>query len=276
MNNLDNAKLNNNFEIEYLHPKIWVFKKAFTQSIDMFKYFENTFSDDWKNWYTFGKSLALQTPSSVFKDFPIEQEWYDNITKPVEDNKYLKEFLTLFYYTTKEYCKKLQVTQENWLFSPGDIAKYNADSTIDGNRAMNYHTDYQQEKSLEPGSKFQTTCLFYLNDDYDGGEICFKIFNEDYSAVTERIEYKPSAGDIVIFPSKSPFYHAVKVAKNNDKYIIRSYWRYLYDGDPEYLKEKSNYSEEDWKNILKEKYKKAYDIVNDKVNIDSINDPFYG
>ena len=179
---------------------------------------------------------------------------------------YAKKYLQLFYDTTKQYCDSLKINLNNWVFDTSDIAKYNANAGVSETRAMSYHTDYQQEKSMEPGNKFNTTCLFYLNDNYEGGDLCFRIFNDELTEIIEEISYKPSAGDIVIFPAIHPFYHGVKIVESGFKYIIRSYWRYWYDGDEAYLKEQAMYSEEEWELIKKERYKDAWNRVGGAVN----------
>ena len=53
-------------------------------------------------------------------------------------------------------------------------------------------------------------------DDYDGGDICFYI-NGDF------VNYKPKAGDILVFPSGMPYYHGVKTIRNGNKFFIRNF-----------------------------------------------------
>jgi hypothetical protein len=38
---------------------------------------------------------------------------------------------------------------------------------------MNFHTDYKQERYKIPGDNMYVTAVFYLNDNYKGGEISF-------------------------------------------------------------------------------------------------------
>lgn len=52
------------------------------------------------------------------------------------------------------------------------------------------------------------TVIVYLNDEYDGGEVRF----DDYNS-----EIKPSAGDILIFPSY--YWHSGKAVVNGNKYL---------------------------------------------------------
>lgn len=54
------------------------------------------------------------------------------------------------------------------------------------------------------------TCVLYLNDDYDGGEIYFDFFSKDY---------KPNTGDLLIYPTTWQYLHGVKPVKG-ERYCI--------------------------------------------------------
>lgn len=60
--------------------------------------------------------------------------------------------------------------------------------------------------------------VIYLNDDYEGGEICFK---------DQGVEIKPSAGSIVVFPSIEPYYHESKPILSGMKYMCPVFWNKL-------------------------------------------------
>lgn len=51
----------------------------------------------------------------------------------------------------------------------------------------------------------------YINDNYEGGEIAFRL---------QGINYKPKAGDLVIFPSNFIYPHTAKVVTEGTKYSI--------------------------------------------------------
>ena len=57
--------------------------------------------------------------------------------------------------------------------------------------------------------------LFYLNDDYDGGELFFPEFN---------LTITPKLGDLITFPTNSMFIHAVKEIKCGTRYNILLKW----------------------------------------------------
>jgi hypothetical protein len=102
-----------------------------------------------------------------------------------------------------------------------------------------FHTDFYQRDADVPGLKAEYTITMYLNDDYDGGEIDFRIFDrgendmrivgdrlvpidENYGEIPE-IAYKPQAGDVIIFPSRPPFYHGVRRVLTGTKYFARMF-----------------------------------------------------
>jgi hypothetical protein len=80
--------------------------------------------------------------------------------------------------------------------------------------------------------------IFYLNDDYEGGEISFVIRDQDLrleefshllpvsdinDPINEKLidfALKPKAGDAMIFPSTAPYRHRVHLMKSGSKYII--------------------------------------------------------
>lgn len=57
--------------------------------------------------------------------------------------------------------------------------------------------------------------VFYLNDDYKGGEIEFE---------NQNISIKPEAGSLLIFPSERPFLHHPKKISEGNKYMIPLFW----------------------------------------------------
>jgi hypothetical protein len=64
------------------------------------------------------------------------------------------------------------------------------------------------------GNKPRVSLLFYLNDDYQGGEICFDFID---------IKYSPKKGDIIIFPSSYIYRHHVEKVTNGTRYCIADF-----------------------------------------------------
>jgi hypothetical protein len=89
---------------------------------------------------------------------------------------------------------------------------------------MAYHTDYVGYDDAQPD--FALTCTMYINDNYEGGDVAFKVGKDDYV-------YKPQAGDVMVFPSGHPdllseenvCVHGVKKITSGLKYFIRIFYQ---------------------------------------------------
>jgi len=87
---------------------------------------------------------------------------------------------------------------------PYSILKYGV-----GQKFINHiddHKDYHRRVSL----------VYYLNDDYLGGEINFPRFN---------ISYKPKANEALMFPSTYVYNHSVSEVTNGTRYAIVSWMK---------------------------------------------------
>ena len=69
--------------------------------------------------------------------------------------------------------------------------------------------------------------LFYLNDDYEGGELYFP---------QHRIEFKPKAGAAYFFPGDKNYLHGVKEIKSGHRYVIPFFWTILSHKNKEEVK----------------------------------------
>jgi len=103
-----------------------------------------------------------------------------------------------------------------------------------------FHTDFYQRDEFEPGLKAEYTVTMYLNEDYNGGEIDFRLFNgretemrvvngdlvstDPNHGEIPSVVYRPKAGDIIIFPSRPPYYHGVRRVSTGTKYFVRMFW----------------------------------------------------
>jgi hypothetical protein len=244
------AAVDQSFEIQKIHDTVWVFKNAIKDSDQFVDYFEN--NREWKDWYTFGKmTVGSDNEDAKFQDFPSQEEWDNafnqNLKSPGEDGYFENHIDNLFYEATKLYVEENSQSFDNWLYRPWNVAKYIPNLEHHAEYAMMHHTDFQREFSYNPGSKFGVTCVAYLNDNYTGGDVMFRFLDEnDRSVIKEDYSYKPQAGDIVIFMSGHPHYHGVRAVTEGEKYIIRMYWMYEYQGHPLWLALKEKYGEDIW------------------------------
>jgi hypothetical protein len=237
-----------------IYPKINVYRNVFNNVDD---FLENAKKAEiWSQWYTFGEMLALQEDKTKFDKFPTKEEfnsarhWFEGTDAEKLRGKLTKEVGEIFYDVTKHYIDMYPETSLlNWVKQSGSINKYFNDFGISENYSMNYHTDFIEPEKQMPGDKFGITTTFYLNDDYKNGEICFGI-NDEF------ISHKPKKGDVIVFPSREPYHHAVRKSFGNDRYMIRSFWQYEYEGSEEWLKNQEKYGKEEWSKIEEERIKK--------------------
>ena len=62
----------------------------------------------------------------------------------------------------------------------------------------------------------RVSCVYYLNDDYEGGEIEFPRFN---------LKYKPKANELLLFPSGYSYNHSVHEIIKGTRYSVVSWLR---------------------------------------------------
>jgi hypothetical protein len=167
--------------------------------------------------------LEIPSGGTDFNNFPVKEDFIKELYLPQlykteEEGLMAKKIMEAFYDSTKLFFEDRLKDFDHIGFYPFNIAKYNP-----GGR-MNYHVDYQEARYNIPDDKMHVTAVFYLNDNYTGGEISFIEFNKNEEIIWD-FSYKPQAGDIIVFSSKAPIYHGVEKLESGNKYIIRTYWR---------------------------------------------------
>jgi hypothetical protein len=179
----------------------------------------------WKDWtacsgemYLYGSEKTVM-PSEEEKNAPKDESAVSYIYNTISD---------IFYNVCKDYAVSKGDMEEPIILPAFDIKKYSAGTF------MGAHFDQQ-----EGDTRLKYSLVFYLNDDYEGGELSFTIEspdapiiqgkpNPDYgiSKETERITLgiKPEAGSVVIFPSSPPYHHTAHIVKSGFKYMIPMHW----------------------------------------------------
>ncbi len=202
------------------------------------------FFKEWLPWahfgtYTQAKSVEEQKSATLNDVFYAEKELYEEIAI-----SYDRAISHYFNYTGIEIPEGARYSGQSW------CKYFNKIDNMNNNMTMQYHTDYIISQKDMPGEKFHTTCTFYINDNYNGGEIEFYLDGK-------TITHKPKAGDIVIFPSGEPYYHGVKTIPDGNKFFIRNFIMYDYDGSEEWLANQKRYGAYKW--AQKELERVAYD-----------------
>lgn len=257
-----------NFHIEIPYKGIHIYRGAFKNPENFIERVLKT--SGWEEWYIFGKKLNLVGPRTTWSSFPDEQSWNHDLISKISD-EYSLEVCSIFYKVTKNYIETNNIEQPNWSYNSPSLCKYEPlvfDERPKEDIIMQYHTDFELGKAEQPGDKFGITCTMYLNDDYEGGELSFKIYeDEDYV----QIDIKPRKGDIIVFPSGLPYYHGVKKVVNKPKYFIRSFWFWNYAGSKTWLDNQKKYGKEVWSKMEDERWNKERIsnvwIANNKGNV---------
>ncbi len=235
---------------EELYPKIMVFHNTIT-NLDIFQDAlkqGSPYVKNWGKWYDLGsQTFFTEYPEVVTTGFPTEEQWADQ-WKDIS-NTAARESGNIFYACSKKYYETYQPEMPEWR-APAPYILSHDSKLINGQLAMQYHTDFIISKTNVPGFKFWITALLYINDDYEGGEISFKIFKDatkmSSDAEFDRFKYKPRAGDMLIIPSHHPYWHGVCKTTSNQKLFIRMFWGYNYAGSPEWLANEKLYTPEVW------------------------------
>ncbi len=223
-----------------LYPKIDVYPDAIPniqEFIETIKESEKNsngryYLRKWDQWSIFGTYTQQKHEAHEPREYG---EMYDR-EKKLSDTVY-----EVYNKALKDYIVRNQVTlPEGTQLMTSSFSKYKKDlDVLENNLAMQYHTDFKIFEKELPGQKFFMTCTIYLNDDYEGGDIEFFIDNQ-------FISHKPKAGDILIFPSTPPYYHGVKTIKSGEKFFIRNFLTYPYEGSQNWLLGQKIYGPREW------------------------------
>lgn len=206
-------------------PQIVIYKNIFQYSNELIQYINKL---DWEDWFNHGQRT---------KSFYHKKNNYEDKNELF----LMQEIAKAFDFIKKDYFNDFQKEKgiwpewiedwesfnlENDLYII-DYFKYNdkkASENMDiksNGTMMGYHVDEFPIPGIVKPERNVVTINFYLNDDYDGGEICA------YDSISKKsYKYKPKVGDAVVMPSTVPFYHAVKTFKNKDRLFFRLFLSY--------------------------------------------------
>jgi hypothetical protein len=253
----------NNFESEKIFDEIIVYKNYLPNAdkiTDILKRSEfsprteSSLFQEWTGWYTFGDQVSFPWMPNIEIDEILEKE-FDVYNKDIDPEENEEEYVckslsSVFYNITKKYLEETGYELPSWEKMGLTLCRYRRGES---RYAMAYHTDYVKSKVESPGYKFGITCTIYLNDDYEGGEVTFL-----QKTTGQVIQYKPNAGDIVFFPSGEPYYHGVNQITSGEKYFIRLFWGWDYEGSKEWHENAEKYGLEEWEKIETAEIKKHF------------------
>jgi predicted 2-oxoglutarate/Fe(II)-dependent dioxygenase YbiX len=94
------------------------------------------------------------------------------------------------------------------------IAKYTEGKFIGTHKDWQENDDWVVKNNLET---VHLSCVFYINDNYSGGELCFY---DNQNNVNKLLEFKPSAGSAIFFDAlqvhgTNPIINGIKYSYTN-------------------------------------------------------------
>lgn len=241
--------------VEYteIYPKIYVYHNSIKDPNFFLNQSLSQYQIGWKDWSIFGRYIGIGGKTAKYKSFPTWEEFKKSID--LQENQQLSvEYVDKFYHNSKHYIENNPIVLNEWAYESSSLCEYDITKGHDGEFSMAYHSDFVVPEKNWPGLKFEISVTTYLNDDYDGGELCFAIDNDLFS-------YKPKAGDMIIFPSRPPYFHGVRKHENKNRYMIRGFWLSSYEGSPEWHEGLLRYGKEEWEKMQRYELEK-YTIEN--------------
>lgn len=218
-------------------PLVLVTKNPFFNLEKILNFFVNTKDHNFSylsKWHEYTNSHGITGFRTEFKNGiyldckTLEGQVLDEIRqiRKLVLNDYIEKYINNEIWDNSISFLKEETRQ--WYNNGFDIFMHKG-SNFDLNHApyvLDYHTDARvNSDGLE---QHIITNMFYLNDNYDCGEIEF-FYNDSTTNKYKVLSYKPSAGDVITFPSFYPYFHAVRAPYNGNRYAIRTSYNDYYE-----------------------------------------------
>ncbi len=188
---------------EQLAPGIFVYRDALPNGMDVIRQLE-TVLDDPSNQYSYAEAMVgYKQRMPEYRDcydFRYKREDVQNDLSPAGDT--LREVWDTVHAAmagpVRDYCTK---------YSIGELRYWEANNFIKYGPGQHFqeHTDH--------GFSYNSTlsAVLYPNDDYEGGELFFRL---------QSLSVKPRAGDLFLFPSNFMYPHRAMPVETGFKYSI--------------------------------------------------------
>ena len=237
---------------------------------------------EWEPWYELGLRTRLEpsrggTLSEIEKhQLGLQQYIYNNLiaaykdyiedwAKPEIIEKHInpnRSFYEDWKYVFGEFVTDWsgfdaipnESDKDYWIKGAVEILKHDHTVGRGLELAIGYHLDAFNSKDAA-GPKSIITGTVYLNDDYEGGEISF--LNEFDSSI---VTYKPKQGDLIVFPSAKPFFHAAQKVYGTDKYLIRNFLLWQHSGSDRYKEGQKKFGKEQWE-VMQDLIRETEDLL---------------
>jgi hypothetical protein len=189
---------------EEIAPGILVYHDVLPKSLDLINRLESVLDEKSSNNYKWQEAfVGYRQRMPEYRDcvdFKFKKTDIQGDTS--EDSLKLQEIWQDCYdrqsLAVEDYCKRFNVHNLRY-WEAFNFIKYEP-----GHHFMEHH---------DHGFSYNCTVslVAYLNDDFEGGELFFRL---------QGINYVPKAGDVVLFPSNYMYPHQAKVVHSGIKYSL--------------------------------------------------------
>lgn len=190
--------------VEEIAPGILVYHDVLTEDLDIINRLESVLSKDNVNHYSWQEAyVGYRQRMPEYRDcVDFKFKKTDIEGDKSEDSLKLQQIWQDCYdrqnFAVQDYCKRFNIHNLRY-WEAFNFIKYEP-----GHHFMEHH---------DHGFSYNCTVslVAYLNDDYEGGELFFRL---------QGINYIPKAGDVVLFPSNFMYPHQAKVVHSGTKYSL--------------------------------------------------------
>lgn len=195
---------------EELAPGIVSYKNVMDNSLGFISYIENLVSENKLTWHQASQSDGPDGDSMVKKSsrdcFAISLPSYDK-------NPEFKKIEDVYNEVSTKIDEKLLPTVDDYR----SLYAAHHWTTGEGWQLLKYGKDNHFVKHYDDSKQYPRTVSmsYYLNDDYEGGEIEFPNFN---------LKIKPVANQMIMFPSNYVYTHTVHPVISGTRYAIVGWW----------------------------------------------------
>ena len=182
---------------------IWVYRDVLTKDLDIINRLENNLDSNkpgfsWQPAYVGYMERMPDYRDCVDFKFKKKDIEYDKSEVSLAMQSLWQDCYDRQAPAVADYCKRYNIHKLQY-WEAFNFIKY-----VPGHHFMEHH---------DHGFSYNCTVSLvgYINDDYEGGELAFRL---------QGLNIKPRAGDLYIFPSTYMYPHQAKVVKSGTKYSL--------------------------------------------------------
>jgi hypothetical protein len=187
---------------EEISPGIFVYHDVLPKELDLINRLESVLSNNakytWQEAFVGYRQRMPEYRDCVDFKFKKTDMQYDKSEESIKLQDIWQDCFDRQSLAVQDYCHKFNINGLKY-WEAFNFIKYEK-----GHHFMEHH---------DHGFSYNCTVslVAYLNDDFEGGELFFRL---------QGINYIPKAGDVVLFPSNFMYPHQAKVVHSGTKYSL--------------------------------------------------------